>query len=160
MLYLVLKSLHVLGAVLFLGTGLGSAWYMLRADLRGDLRVMSWVHHEIVLADWVFTVPSGVLLPVTGLWMAHVAGMPLATPFIAWGLAGYAVAGACWVPAAALQIRMATLIAEGLEAGKTTAPELSPAFERARRLWFALGVPAFGAAAAVVWMMVSKRGLL
>lgn len=158
MLYLVLKSLHVLGAVLFLGTGLGSAWYMLRADASGDLRTMAWVHREIVLADWVFTVPSGVLLPATGIWMATLAGMPLMkTPWIAWGITGYLLAGLCWVPAAVLQIRMAKMVEVGLAAGKTRREELEAGFERARAIWFALGVPAFLAAAAVVWMMVSKR---
>jgi len=161
MLYLVLKVLHVLGAVLFLGTGLGSAWYLLRADASGDLRTMEWVHREIVLADWVFTVPSGVLLPVTGLWMAVHAGMPvMGTPWIAWGLTGYVIAGACWVPAAVLQIRMARLVEAALAAGETRRDELPASFERMRRWWLGLGVPAFLAAAAVVWMMVSKRALL
>ncbi len=32
MLFFVLKTLHVLGALLFLGVGMGSAWYKLRAD--------------------------------------------------------------------------------------------------------------------------------
>jgi uncharacterized membrane protein len=156
MLYAVLKSLHVLGAVLFLGTGLGSAWYMLRADLTGDLRRMAWVHKEIVLADWVFTVPSGVLLPATGLWMALAYNVPLTTPWIAWGIGLYAVAGLCWVPAAVLQIRMARMIEAGLKDGLTTAAELDPAFERARLWWLGLGFPAFLAAAATVWVMVSK----
>ncbi len=156
MLYAVLKALHVLGAVLFLGTGLGSAWYMLRADLSGDLRVMAWVHREIVLADWVFTVPSGVLIPATGLWMVLGFGMPLSTPWILWGLAGYTLAGLCWVPAAGLQIRMTRLIEAGLAEGQTRAAQLDPAFERARRWWLALGFPAFLAAAGTVWVMVSK----
>lgn len=156
MLYPILKSLHVLGAVLFLGTGLGSAWYMLRADLSGDLRVMGWVHREIVLADWVFTVPSGVLLPATGLWMVLGFGMPLTTPWIAWGIGGYALAGACWVPAAVLQIRMTKMIEAALAEGKATAAELDPAFERARRWWLGLGFPAFLAAAGTVWVMVAK----
>ena len=68
MLILVLKTIHVLGAVLFLGTGLGSAYYKFRAGASKDARVVAWCDAEVVRADWIFTVPAGLIMPVSGLW--------------------------------------------------------------------------------------------
>ncbi|MCK6503063.1 DUF2269 domain-containing protein [Myxococcota bacterium] len=153
MTWLVLKTVHVLGAVLFLGTGLGSAWYKLRAAASGELAVIAWVDREVVRADWIFTVPAGLVMPITGLWMASVLGLPWSTPWVAFGIGGYVVAGACWLPAAALQLRMRRLSGQALEAGQP----LPPAWHQAQRAWLLLGLPSFLAAVATVAVMVFKR---
>ncbi len=154
MLYLILKALHVLSAVIFLGTGLGSAWFKWRADRTGDARVASWAARQIVIADWVFTVPAGLLLPVTGLWMAAIGGMDFGAGWILWGLGGYAVAGVLWLPAAWLQLRMRDLAARASRDGEPLPAE----FHRYARAWAALGVPSFGAATVTVWVMIAKHG--
>ncbi|MCC6215001.1 MAG: DUF2269 domain-containing protein [Polyangiaceae bacterium] len=155
MLIAVVKLVHVLAAVLFLGTGLGSAYYKLRAARSGQLAVIAWCDAEVVRADWVFTVPAGLLVPATGLWLVELYGMTLAVPWVWQGLLGYTVAGLTWLPAAALQLRMRAASAVALRDG---AP-LGPAWHRAQRIWMLLGVPSFAATLAVVWMMVSKRAL-
>ena len=152
MIIFLLKTVHVLSAALFFGTGLGSAWYKWRADRSGDVRSIAWIQREIVLADWLFTVPSGVLLPVTGVAMAWSYGLPLTTPWIATGIAGYTVAGLCWLPAAWLQLRMRRLADQAVLRGEP----LPDAFHRAARQWLLLGVPAFLAAALTIWVMVAK----
>ncbi|MCP4872561.1 MAG: DUF2269 domain-containing protein [Proteobacteria bacterium] len=152
MLFFVLKTLHVLGALLFLGVGMGSAWYKLRADASGDLRVVVWAQREIVLADWLFTVPSALILPITGLWMANLFGMPWTEGWVGLGLLGFVCAGLLWLPAVALQYRMRTLAEAALEQGT----ELGPDFARARLAWLALGFPAFIIAAGTIWVMVAK----
>lgn len=45
-IYLLLKTLHVISAVVVLGTGIGIAWYTLRGWLSGDPRVMRWISAE------------------------------------------------------------------------------------------------------------------
>jgi uncharacterized membrane protein len=151
-LYSLLKTVHVLAAILFLGTGLGSAWYKFRADRSGDLRVIAWCQREIVLADWLFTVPAAVLLPATAVGLVAVVGYPWSTPWILWGLGGYALAGVCWLPAVWLQLRMRRLADEALQRGEP----LPPAFHRAARSWALLGVPSFLAALATLWVMVAR----
>lgn len=153
MTILVLKWLHVLFGFVFLGTGGGSAWYKLRAWRSGDARVVAWCDREIVRADWIFTVPSGALAPATGLWLAHLYGLPLSTPWLLWALGGWAVAGIAWLPAAALQVRMRRVAEQAAASG---AP-LPPAYDRMQRAWMALGVPSFAAAVFVVWVMIAKR---
>lgn len=156
MLYLALKATHVLAAMLFLGTGLGSAWYKWRADRSGDLRAIVWAAREIVLADWCFTVPAGVLLPATGLAMARLAGYEILGGWVLWGLLGYAFSGLCWLPAALLQLRMRRAAEAALRDG-TALPDQ---FRADARAWAALGVPSFGAALATVWVMIAKHAAL
>ncbi|MCP4805132.1 MAG: DUF2269 domain-containing protein [Proteobacteria bacterium] len=147
-----IKSVHVLGAVLFLGTGLGSAWYKWRADRAGDVRIVAWCQREIVLADWVFTVPSGILMPLTGGLLVHLYGLPWSTPWVQAAIGLYVVAGLCWLPAAGLQLKMRRLADEAV----ARATELPPEFHAANRIWLALGFPAFLASIAAVWVMVAK----
>jgi uncharacterized membrane protein len=109
MLVLILKSIHVIGAVLFFGTGLGSAYYKYRASQSKQVAVAAWCDREVVRADWIFTVPAGATMPVTGLLLVHYYKLPLETPWVWQGLAGYVIAGLTWLPAAWLQVRMRNL---------------------------------------------------
>ncbi len=155
LLIAILKTIHVFAAILFLGTGAGSAWYKLRAARSKDTHVIAWCDAEVVFADWVFTVPSGVFVPASGLWLAHLYSIPLSTDWLWQGLAGYCIAGITWLPAAFMQVRMKRLSAKARDDGSA----LPPAWYRMQRAWALLGIPSFGATVAVVWMMVSKRAL-
>ena len=150
---LLIKVLHLLSATLFFGTGLGTAWYKVRADRSGDLRIIAWAQRNVVFADWVFTVPSGALMPITGLWMVTLLNIRWTAPWVLWSLGGWAAAGALWLPAAFLQIRMKRLANRALADGA----ELPEAFHRANRIWLALGVPAFTISVWVIYIMVTKR---
>lgn len=153
MLYLSLKTLHVLSMVLLFGTGLGTAWYKWMADRSGNLEHIAVTNRHVVIADWLFTTPTVILQPATGLWMAAMIGLPLATPWLAASLALYAVAGACWLPVVWLQIRMSRL---SRAAAETRTP-LPPLYWRYAHAWFWLGVPAFAAMVAIVALMVLKH---
>lgn len=58
-------------------------------------------------ADWWTTTPAVIVQPLSGIAMAVLAVWSLITPWIALSLGLYALAGACWLPVVALQIRMA-----------------------------------------------------
>lgn len=151
--YLTLKTLHILSMVLLFGTGLGSAFYKWMADRSGPVAHIAATNRHVVWADWLFTTPTVVFQPLSGLWMAHLAGWPWASGWIAASLALYALAGACWLPVVWLQIRMRRLAEEALRA---QAP-LPPLYWRMARWWFWLGVPAFTAMVLVVALMVFKH---
>jgi len=153
MIVLAVKTLHVLAATFFFGGGLMTAYYKFRADRSGDVRVVVWCQREIVRADWIFTVPSGLTLPITGWYVAWIYDIPLMGSWVTWGITGYVLAGALWLPAAWLQLRMRKLAERALAQGT----ELPPEFHRANRAWIALGVPAFAVAAVTVWIMVAKQ---
>ena len=152
MLILLIKTVHILAAVVFLGVGAGVAWTKLRADRSGDLRVIAWAQAHIVLADWLFTVPSALLLPATGAWLVFTYSLPWTTPWILVGIGGYVLAGVFWLPAVVLQMRMRDMAAQALAEGTP----LPVAFHRASRQWALLGVPSFACALATIWAMVAR----
>ncbi len=152
MAYLVLKIAHVVAAMLFVGAGLASAFYKLAADRSRNLEAIAFAHRAVVLADWLFTVPSVVALPVTGLWMAHLVGLPWLEGWVARGIACYALATLFWIPAAVLQVKMRDAAQRALSSGR----ELPPEHRRWTRIWLALGVPALAATFAAIHVMITK----
>jgi uncharacterized membrane protein len=77
--YLLLKCAHVVSAALLFGTGLGTAFHGWMAHRSGDGAAIAVVARTVVLADWLFTAPAVVAQPVTGVALAHLAGVPLAS---------------------------------------------------------------------------------
>jgi uncharacterized membrane protein len=153
MFYLTLKTLHILSMVLLFGTGLGSAFYKWMADRSGNVAHIAVTNRHVVLADWLFTTPTVLFQPISGLAMAYLAGYPLSTDWIAISLGLFCIAGACWLPVVWLQIRMRQISTEAA-AQQTELPEL---YWRMARCWFWLGLPAFTAMVLVVALMVFKH---
>lgn len=154
-LILVVKALHVLSATIFFGAGLMSAFWKFRGDQSGDPRVIDWAQKQVVLADWVFTVPSGVVSPATGVYLVSVYGLPWSTPWVLASLGGYLAAMVLWLPAAWIQLELRKLTREALANGTA----LPPRFHRLNRAWLALGVPAFGVSVFIIFAMVAKPAL-
>lgn len=150
--YLVTKWLHILSSTLLFGTGLGSAYYMFFTSLTRDPRAVAVVVRYVVLADWLFTTTTIIFQPLSGWYMAHLAGIPLTTPWIFWTFVLYFVAGACWLPVVWIQIRMRALA----QAAVTHNQPLPPRYFQLLKIWTALGVPAFLALVAVFYLMVAK----
>lgn len=105
-LYLLLKTLHILSSTILFGTGLGSAYYALRAWRSGQLPVIAVTFRHLVAADWLFIATTAVFQPLSGLAMVHVAGWSLAQGWLLWSLGLYVFAGLCWLPVVWLQIRV------------------------------------------------------
>lgn len=150
--YLVVKWLHILSSTLLFGTGLGSAWYMLFANVSRDVRAIAVVGKYVVIADWLFTATTAILQPATGLYMVHLAGYPLTSRWIMWSLGLYVLAGACWLPVVWLQIRLRDMARRAADDGT----DLPPLYWRYFRTWVALGIPAFLAFVVIFWLMVAK----
>ena len=153
--YLLLKSIHILSSTLLFGTGLGSAFYKWMADRGGDLHAIAKTNHTVVIADWLFTTPTVIIQPVTGIWLAHILGFPLDTPWIVITIALYVIAGGCWLPVVWLQIRMRDLAT----AAVTNKQALDERYHYYARMWFWLGVPAFISMVAVYFLMVFKPAI-
>lgn len=151
-LILVVKALHVLSATIFFGAGLMSAFWKFRGDASGDPRVVEWAQKQVVLADWVFTVPSGVISPATGVALVVMYGLPWTTPWVVLSIGGYLAAMVLWLPAAWIQIELRRVARQCVTDG-TALPER---FHRLNRFWLALGVPAFGVSVFIIYAMVVK----
>jgi uncharacterized membrane protein len=149
--YLLLKTIHILSSTLLFGTGLGTAFHGWMANRGGSLDARRVVNRNVVLADWLFTTPAVIVQPVTGVWLAQIAGFPLTTPWLALAIALYGLVGACWLPVVGIQIAMRR-IADATPDGHA----LPPLYVRLSRWWFALGWPAFAGVLLIYWLMVAK----
>lgn len=148
--FALIKLIHILSATLLFGTGLGSAFFMLRAWQCGNIRVLHATAASVVLADWIFTTPAVIVQLLTGLWLAEHAAIALTSAWFIAVLALYGFVGVCWLPVVAIQIRVRDLAQAGAGPG---------AFKPLMHWWIALGTAAFSAVLVIFWLMVFKPGL-
>lgn len=153
--YLVLKWVHILSSVVLVGTGFGSAFYLFFVHRSRHVAAVAVVSRLVVRADWWFTTPTVFIQPLTGWWMAHLAGYPLSTPWLAVSLVLFGVAGLCWLPVVWLQLRMAEMARTAYAQGV----ELPPHYWQYAGWWERLGYPAFAAMLFVFYLMVAKPDL-
>jgi uncharacterized membrane protein len=154
-MYLFLKWLHVVSATIMFGTGIGIAFFKWITDRSGDVRAIRISAERTVLADWIFTTPSVIVQPISGIAMAHLAGYPVMTGWVFYSILLYVLAGCCWLPVLWLQLRMRALARVADRAGTA----LTSQYWTYARCWFWLGVPAFLALLAVYWLMIAKPSL-
>ena len=119
--------------------------------VRADLHAIRFVLKNVILADWLFTVPPIVLLPVTGMWMMRIKGYAFSELWLWLSLGLFVIAGLCWLPAAFLQYKMKALAEHAPD--KERLPATYWSYER---LWMVLGVAAFPAVLAIFTLMIFK----
>lgn len=149
---LTLRYLHIVGAVVLLGTGAGIAFFMMMAHRTGSAATVAAVARIVVVADYLFTATAVVLQPVTGVLLAWRLGYALSEAWIVASTILYVVTGLFWLPVVWMQARMRDLAAAAAAAGEV----LPPAYHRLYRIWFAFGFPAFFAVLAIVWLMIAR----
>lgn len=151
-LYLLLKTLHIIGATVILGTGAGIAFFMLMAHRTGDARIVAHTAGVVVIADTVFTATAVIIQPITGGGLAWMGGYPMLTGWVALSLVLYVLVGAFWLPVVWMQLKMRDLA----RAAVAEDTQLPPAYHRLWRLWFAFGFPAFASVLGIIWLMTAK----
>ena len=152
-LYFFIKLVHIVSATFILGTGIGTAFFMLTAYRSGDTAAIRVTSRHVVLADWIFTTPAVVLQLATGLWLTSFLGISYASAWIVAALAMFTLVGACWLPVVWIQIRLRRLIEASVD------DTLPRRFTGLMCVWIALGVPAFILTLLLFWLMVFKPGL-
>ncbi len=108
-LYFLVKYLHVLGAIVILGTGTGIAFFMLMAHRSGDAAFIARTAATVVIADMLFTLTAVLLQPVTGGVLMMLSSTAVTERWLSTSLGLYAVAGLFWVPVIFMQIEMRDL---------------------------------------------------
>ena len=152
MTYFILKYLHVIGAVILLGTGAGIAFFMMMAHLTGKAATVAVVARIVVIADFVFTATAVVAQPITGLMLTLYVGYSLTDAWIFWSIVLYAVTGAFWLPVVWMQMQMRDLAQQAAIDGVVLPRRYHTLF----RWWFAFGFPAFAAVLAIFWLMITR----
>lgn len=144
--YLTLKALHVLSAMVVLGTGIGIAWYTLRGWQSGDLRVLRWISTETVAADWIFTASAIVALLGSAVGMLAINPGWLQQFWLQLAIALTITVFLLWLPVVMLQYRLRRHAHESSETD----------IRHTMRLWCLLGATAFPLMVAIVFLMVAK----
>lgn len=152
---IILRWLHVIGACVLLGTGAGIAFFMVMAVRTGEARVVAGVARIVVAADFLFTATAVIAQPLTGVALALTLGWPLGEGWLLLSIGLYLAVGALWLPVVVIQMRLRDMAAAAAASGTA----LSKDFMRLYRIWFAMGVPAFAAVLAIVWLMLAKPSI-
>jgi uncharacterized membrane protein len=151
-IYPFVKALHVIGAAVLLGMGLGIAFFFWMAHRGEDRNARLFAARTTVLADAFFTLPAVILQPLTGAWLVWRGGWNWTDEWLLASYVLYLIAGLCWVPVVFLQLRMRRELERQVR-GQTID---AAAYTRMLRTWFLLGWPAFLGLMVVVWLMVAK----
>lgn len=147
-----LRLAHVVGATVLFGTGAGIAFFMLMANRTREARLIAHVSATVVIADTLFTATAAILQPITGAWLAHLIGWPLATEWIAFSLGLYVVVGLFWLPVVWIQIQLRDMA----RVAATRDEPLPERYHRLYRVWFAFGFPAFLSMIGILYLMLIR----
>jgi uncharacterized membrane protein len=151
-IYFLAKYLHVLGAIVILGTGTGIAFFMLMAHRTGDVSFIARTAAVVVIADMLFTLSAVILQPVSGGLLIMLSATSFTERWLMVSLALYVLAGVFWISVVFMQIEMRDLarIAE-----QKREPLPPPYFALFRR-WVWFGIPGFGSVVIILWLMIAK----
>lgn len=145
--------IHVLGVILLLGNAFTVTFWKLRADYGKDLSLKLQTAKNIMILDYIFTLPSIAMILISGHLLASRAGYSVFTWSwlgLAYGL--FILSGVIWVFALLpLQLKM---IKHGELSHKHNA--VTKEFAQASRAWNAFGILATVTPIASMILMVWK----
>ena len=150
--YFLVKYLHVLGAIVILGTGTGIAFFMLMAHRSRDTAFIARTAATVVIADMLFTLTAIILQPVSGGVLMALSQTAFAERWLAASLGLYVVAGLFWIPVIFMQIEMRNLARKAQAEGLPLPPRYFALFRR----WCWFGIPGFGSVMIILWLMIAK----
>lgn len=159
MSYLLLKYVHIIGAAVLFGTGIGIAFFLFagirlchQGETAAERAAIAAICRLVVIADMVFTAVAALLQPITGIALVLISGYEFKELWVATSLLLYVFIGVCWLPVVRLQNEMSQI---ANEATANEAP-FPPRFHALYRKWFLLGWPAFGAMLLIIWLMIYR----
>jgi uncharacterized membrane protein len=152
---LVLKLIHVLGATVLFGTGLGIAFFMWMANRSRDAAVITHTAATVVVADALFTATAVIVQPISGALLASAIGYSLWESWIVVSLLLYVLVGVCWLPVVWIQARMRDVARAAARDGA----ELPAHYHRLFSIWFILGWPAFVGVIVIFGLMIFRPQL-
>jgi uncharacterized membrane protein len=153
-MYLTLKFVHIVGVILFLGNITTGVFWKAHADRSRDPKIMAHALAGIVRSDRLFTIPGVIIIIVSGLTAAIIAGIPLLrTAWLAGGIVLFIIAGV------AFMARVAPLQRQMLDLTRAAADSASfdwSAYGKLSRGWAIWGSVALIAPAIAAGLMVFK----
>ena len=146
-----LKSLHILGASLFLGNIIVSAFWKVFADRTRNHDVIRFATRLVNLTDAIFTGGGAALLLVAGHLLAENHGGVLANDWILWSYVLFGASGVIWVAVLLpIQFKQAKI----LRAAPTA--DVPAEYYRLAGLWSVAGVVATLFPLPAIYLMVAR----
>lgn len=120
--YALLKLLHLVAIVLFLGNVTLGLFWVKHAERERDAKLIAHAMRGIIRSDRLFTIPGVFLIVIGGMGAAAVGGLRiLGTPWIAWSIVMFALSGVVFgIFLAPLQRRIVAT-AEGIDGAQLAA---------------------------------------
>lgn len=95
--YLILKSFHIFGVVIFLGNIIITGFWKGFADFSKDWRIIAFSQRLVTYTDIFFTALGVLIIAITGMAMAHYYNNPFHIKWIAWGVGLFIASGIIWL---------------------------------------------------------------
>ncbi|MEQ5774741.1 DUF2269 family protein [Thalassospira sp. NFXS8] len=152
--FILIKFIHLVGVVLFLGNIIVSAVWKNAADRTKNPAIIAFSCRLIKITDLAFTAGGVVLIAIGGLGMYHIGRIDLAARVnLQSGITLFVISAIIWllglIP---LQRRMARLSHMAAAHNATTLPDT---YFRAARLWNFLGALAVILPIITLWLMLN-----
>ncbi|MGP0585701.1 DUF2269 family protein [Paenibacillus timonensis] len=146
-------TLHLIGVLLMVGNIVTAAFWKIRADMTRNPIIMHDAAKNVMIADYVFTIPGLALIVLSGGRMTGSLGYSLAgLNWLTFSLGLFAVTGLIWllilIP---MQRKMIRLSAEGIKSGTVTAE-----YHKASRNWAVYGTMATLLPLGILYLMITK----
>jgi uncharacterized membrane protein len=153
MQYTLLKALHIVSVVLFLGNIVTGVFWKLHGDRLGTLNSRAQALDGVIRSDRWFTVPGVLAIIVTGVMLATTLQLPiLGTKWLLWALILFGISGAAFsVFVGPLQKKLLKNVQAGL-----TGTWNQSEYEALSRSWTAWGAIATAAPVVALFLMVMK----
>lgn len=92
--YLLLKLLHIIAVIVFMGNIYTGLFWMKQADKTNDPAIISFTMKNIIKSDRWFTVPGVIIITTAGIFAAIYASTPLLrTGWIFWPIVLFTLSG-------------------------------------------------------------------
>ncbi len=152
--YLLLKLVHVLAVVAFLGNIATGLFWKAIADRSGRPDIAAHTLRGIILSDRLITIPSIIVILIAGFGAASISGWTiLGTGWILWSLVLFAIAGVAFGPVSRAQRELAELASAGTSL-------TSEAYRKLSRRWEVWGTVALLAPLLALVLMITKPALV
>lgn len=153
--YLLIKFIHILSAIVLVGTGAGIAFFMFMANKSNNPQAVYITAKHVILADWIFTTPAVIIQFITGILLMHHLDYSFRSPWFFWVIGLFIFIALCWLPVLRIQYRLYELAQHDQQR-----TNISADFKALMKSWTLLGVPAFLAIIILLWLMVFKPFVL
>lgn len=152
-MYVALKYIHILSAIIMIGTTAANGLIEVRAFRREDAQLSAFTMEIVMLFNHVFMLPSLIILPASGLLLALDAGFPLNSPWLLYSILLVIGLWAAFIIGHGMEKRMSRLAAASAKRGEKLPAGYYQIFNRGK--W--VGIFATVAALLILYMMIAKR---